>query len=167
MVKTCFATVGTTQFAALVDTLLSADVLDALFSQGYRRLLLQLGRGPDPPVPADTRGVEVEWYRFKPSLEADMREAELIVSHAGAGSILEGMRLRKRMLVVVNDALMHNHQQELAQELHERKHLLATTPGGLLATLRALVERPPAFESYPTADPKVFGNYLNGVLGLS
>ena len=62
--------------------------------------------------------ISIEWYRLP--LQEDMRNAALIVSHAGAGSILE----RCDVFVVVNDALMDNHQQELAEELHSRRHLL-------------------------------------------
>lgn len=163
--KTVFATVGTTSFTALVDTLLSADVLAALRAQGYTRLVIQLGRGSEPALPANAP-LEISFYNFKPSLEPDMREAALIVSHAGAGSILEGMRLGKLMLVVVNDALMHNHQQELAHELHARKHLLATTPGGLLETLRAMKAMPPALVPMPPADEAAFPKFMAETLGL-
>ena len=37
-------------------------------------------------------GVEVEVYSFKPSLAPDMQEADLIISHAGAGCIMESLR---------------------------------------------------------------------------
>lgn len=105
-------------------------------------------------------------YRFKPSLDDDMRSAALIISHAGAGSILEGMRLRATMVVVVNDALMHNHQQELAGELHERRHLLSTVPSQLAVTLRDLGQKPPAFEPWPPADETAFPRFLATELGL-
>ena len=160
-----FGTVGTTAFASLGDVLLSPEVLSELHAQGYRRLLLQLGRGPEPQIP-DAAPLAIEWYRFKPSLEADMREASLIVSHAGAGSIMEGMRLSKRMLVVVNDALMHNHQQELAQELHARQHLLATTPAGLLTTLQGMRTAPPALVPFAPADAAAFPAFMAQTLGL-
>jgi ribosomal protein L27 len=64
-----------------------------------------------------------------------MRSAALIISHAGAGSILEGMRLRAIMVVVVNDALMHNHQQELAGELLMQRRGQAEHPIEALAPL--------------------------------
>ena len=101
---TAFVTVGTTQFEGLATAVLSEDVLSILAAQGFKRLVLQLGRGPEPKLP-EAPPLQIEWYRFKPSLADDMQSAGLIVSHAGAGSILEGMRLGSLMVVVVNDSL--------------------------------------------------------------
>jgi beta-1,4-N-acetylglucosaminyltransferase len=105
-------------------------------------------------------------YRFKPSLEQDMRDASLIISHAGAGSILEGMRLGAFMVVVVNDALMHNHQQELAEELHAREHLLATVPSKLPELLLSLSERSPNLTPMPAADETAFPQFVAKELGI-
>lgn len=189
-----FATVGTTLFDSLIATLLTPEVLDTLASLGYRRLVLQVGKGAEPPLPAASP-LELEWwatrhiplrrvcsrgarahceptialscrYRFKPSLDDDMRAASLIISHAGAGSILEGMRLGALMVVVVNDALMHNHQEELAGELDARGHLLATVPSALAATLRELPQRRRGLRPMPAADPRAFGRYLGAKLGI-
>ena len=96
-----------------------------------------------------------------------MAAATLLISHAGAGSILEGMRLRARMVVVVNDALMDNHQTELADELASRGHCLGTTPSRLLATLEELAARTTAFEPFPVADAEAFPRFLDAKLGLA
>lgn len=56
-------------------------------------------------------------YRFKPSIREDMQGASLIISHAGAGSIFESLRLNKPLVVVVNTALADNHQVELAEAM--------------------------------------------------
>mmetsp|Transcript_52628 Transcript_52628/g.138390 ORF Transcript_52628/g.138390 Transcript_52628/m.138390 type:complete len:165 (+) Transcript_52628:57-551(+) len=161
-----FATVGTTQFDKLIETLLTDDVLGALARHGYHTLRLQVGRGAEPAVPAKAP-IHIEWYRFKPSLQEDMAGASLLISHAGAGSILEGMRLRARMVVVVNDALMDNHQTELADELADRDHCLGTTPSRLLATLEDLAARKTPFEVFPPADTEAFPRLLDAQLGLA
>jgi hypothetical protein len=55
--------------------------------------------------------------------QKDMTEADLIISHAGAGTVMEGLRLKKRMVVVINTLLMNNHQTELANAMAKRGHL--------------------------------------------
>ena len=163
--RTVFATVGTTQFDALIRTLCSPDVLAALAAAGYTALRLQVGHGAAPPEVVDPP-LAFEWYRFKPSLADDMRTAALIISHAGAGSILEGLRQRATMVVVVNDSLMHNHQEELAHEMHSRRHLVATVPSELLATLRQLPQLVSTLEPLPEGDPGAFARFLTAELGL-
>ena len=50
-----------------------------------------------------------------------MSLADVIISHAGAGSVMEALRLKKKLIVVVNDLLMDNHQVELATALEDGK----------------------------------------------
>ncbi len=94
----------------------------------------------------DTISIQWEVYRFKSSLEEDMKNADLIISHAGAGSVMEGLEhchrrnnefttannhkqedqspeLYKKLVVVINDKLMNNHQCELAYALEKRNYL--------------------------------------------
>ena len=77
---------------------------------------MQYGRGAEPAPPTQPP-LDVAMYRFKKSLRLDMERAALIITHAGAGSILEGLRQRAVLVVVVNDLLMDNHQAELAHAL--------------------------------------------------
>lgn len=39
-------------------------------------------------------------FRYKPSLSNEMRDADLIIGHAGSGTITEALRLGKPMVVV-------------------------------------------------------------------
>eukprot|EP00315_Gephyrocapsa_oceanica_P000752 CAMPEP_0185336004 /NCGR_PEP_ID=MMETSP1363-20130426/88793_1 /TAXON_ID=38817 /ORGANISM="Gephyrocapsa oceanica, Strain RCC1303" /LENGTH=169 /DNA_ID=CAMNT_0027935043 /DNA_START=39 /DNA_END=544 /DNA_ORIENTATION=- len=165
--RVCFATVGTTQFDALTLALVSHEVTGLLARHGYSCLRLQIGRGAEPVLPSDPPPpIPVEWYRFKDSLEADMQSAALIISHAGAGSIMEGLRCTAPLLVAVNDGLMDNHQQELAHELDRRGHLIATTPRGLCAALEALPARAASLEPWPEGDATEFARYLGAALGV-
>lgn len=35
--------------------------------------------------------MDCQWYRFKPTLHDDMARADVVVSHAGAGSVMEAL----------------------------------------------------------------------------
>ncbi|NXU02378.1 ALG13 transferase, partial [Buphagus erythrorhynchus] len=63
-------------------------------------------------------------FRFKDSLAAELQSADLVISHAGAGSCLETLEKGKPLIVVINDKLMDNHQLELAKQLHRDGYVL-------------------------------------------
>ncbi|KAF9982971.1 N-acetylglucosaminyldiphosphodolichol N-acetylglucosaminyltransferase catalytic subunit alg13, partial [Modicella reniformis] len=118
MASTVFATVGSTRFDKLVNAISSPALLQLLHSLGYTQLIIQHGKSPiatdDLTITTTTNtGIQVETYDYKPSLREDMERANLIISHAGSGSILEALRLNKKLIVVVNEDLMDNHQLEL------------------------------------------------------
>lgn len=49
----------------------------------------------------------------------------VVITHAGAGSILEGLRMGVAMIVVANPRLLDNHQEELAEELARQGYVVA------------------------------------------
>ena len=73
-----------------------------------------------------------------------MRAADVVISHAGAGSILEALELGKRLVVCVNEELMDNHQAELANALEARGHVVVSTVDDVADALRRVVATRPA-----------------------
>ena len=69
-----------------------------------------------------------------------MKSADLIISHCGAGSILEALGLTKPLIVVVNTTLQGNHQAELSDALSAEGYCHATTPSQLISLLKAIGE---------------------------
>ena len=68
--------------------------------------------------------LQVRYYNFQPTLAIDMEQADTIISHAGAGTVMEALRLKgTKLCVVINAELMDNHQTELASAMSERQHL--------------------------------------------
>ena len=136
------------------------------------------------PGQQDGQFLPLEWFRFAPTLEEHMRSAALVVSHGGAGSIMEALALGKPLVVVANDALMDNHQEELAAALASRGHLaMSATCGDLAATLRSIVslqgeggagvgkkenakEKRGGFVPYPKPDGAAFPKLVDATCGF-
>jgi len=140
-----FVTVGTTRFDALVRAASSPVALSLLAELGHTDLRIQYGSGEYVPFDAGAGGsaaarvpppLRCEAFDFKPGLAEEMAGAALVISHAGSGSIMEALALRKPLLVVVNDQLMDNHQAEVAEALAAQGHLYYCSPGTLVETLR-------------------------------
>ncbi len=94
-----FVTVGSTKFDALIQAILSADVLQCLQAKGYTSLVVQCGNSrTDEPVPnggklhMSREGVDIELWKFKPSLVEEYEKADLIISHAGSSLSVEIIR---------------------------------------------------------------------------
>ncbi|XP_029918567.1 UDP-N-acetylglucosamine transferase subunit ALG13 homolog [Myripristis murdjan] len=162
--KTVFVTVGTTSFDELIGSITSSAAVQALKSRGYDRLVLQVGRGSVLPGPEVCPHITLEAFRFKDSIAEDIKGADLVISHAGAGSCLEALGAGKPLLVVINDKLMNNHQLELARQLHMDSHLLYCTCSTLTDTLRTMDLS--ALLPFLPGQPKNFANFLDKALGV-
>jgi beta-1,4-N-acetylglucosaminyltransferase len=130
--KNIFVTVGTTKFDELVLSVTTKRSIQWMKDHGYTSLTIQYGRGTKPEVEQD-QDLKINKYDFQPSLEDDMKNSDLILSHAGAGTVMEALRMRKKLVVVINTRLMDNHQTELATAMADRGHLyMVQDPSDLL-----------------------------------
>ncbi|KAM5221493.1 LOW QUALITY PROTEIN: UDP-N-acetylglucosamine transferase subunit ALG13 [Ctenodactylus gundi] len=140
--KSVFVTVGTTSFDELVARVSAHDVVQIFESLGYSRLVLQVGRGTVVPEPFSTETFTLDAFRFKDSLQEDLQKADLVISHAGAGSCLETLEKGKPLVVVINEKLMNNHQLELAKQLYHEGHLFYCTCRALTCPEQAAPSAP-------------------------
>ncbi|XP_031718358.1 UDP-N-acetylglucosamine transferase subunit ALG13 homolog [Anarrhichthys ocellatus] len=162
--KTVFVTVGTTSFDDLIEGVTCPETVQVLKARGYEHLVLQAGRGSILPAADSCPHVSLEAYRFKDSIADDIQQADLVISHAGAGSCLEALGAGKPLLVVVNDKLMNNHQLEMARQLHMDSHLLYCTCSTLTETLRTMDLS--VLQPFLPGQPKNFANFLDKALGV-
>lgn len=138
---------------------------EALKAHGITRCILQIGRGKTP-ADQSNEGVflPTEVFRFSPTIEEKMRHAKLIISHAGAGSIMEALSLGRPLCVVTNDELMDGHQSELADALMERGYLVSTTVSHLVQTLNEF--KASKSIPYPQRDLDAFPHLVDEVMGF-
>lgn len=105
-------TVGSTDFDALVRQM---DVIAARLDE---EVTMQVGSGRYEPRNATNA------FRYAPSLEPYMREADLIVSHGGLGTVMEALRMGKRLVAVSNPDRYDSHQDDLLSHLSGAGHLI-------------------------------------------
>ncbi|GAA6063377.1 hypothetical protein JCM10212_000316 [Sporobolomyces blumeae] len=194
MAKTALLTVGSTQFSPLVAAFLSREVISNLDSHlGITTVQAQIGESALPQGWQLGRQtidrVEVDVYRFAWDLEAKVGEADLVVSHAGAGSILSFLRplnstsakpprplcSARQLILVPNSTLMDSHQSDLADELEQKGWaIVCRNPAHLCTTIKALPnhardEQAPAGsrQEYPPLDKARVQRILDDTLGYA
>ncbi|KAI5124578.1 hypothetical protein M0805_003097 [Coniferiporia weirii] len=169
-----FVTVGSTQFDDLVDAVLSEPVLRALREKGFTHLTIQCGKysaasglessNEDGPWFLMRGNVEIEVWRYKPTLKDDYSAAEVVISHAGSGTIIDVLRLGKPLIVVPNPSLLDNHQVDLALELGKLGHLKASTTRTLGEDIRVFESS--SLQPFPHMDRTAFRSLLDEEMGF-
>lgn len=163
--KNIFVTVGTTQFNDLINTLASPELIKTLNNLGCKNLTLQIGNGEEVDfLLPEITGITIELYRLKPTILEDIKSADLVISHAGAGSIIEVLNADKPLVVVVNELLMNNHQTELAEQLFEDGYLFYCTPKNLNQTLEKMDVT--KLKKYTKGNVKQFVGFLDEFMGF-
>lgn len=118
-------------------------------------VVMQIGRGGYVPRRHD-------YFTFKPSLEDDLRRARLVVTHSGAGTILESCHLAKKVIVIENPGTIR--LPEVAERLEKDGIVLRCQE---LSELPALVSRarhwqPAVYKSPPCAIAAEIRDFLEG-----
>ena len=161
-------TVGTTKFEKFIRVFDTEEILTELQLLGVKTITVQIGRGEYIPFQntslALKKSMELSHFDLKPSIEEYINEADLIIGHAGVGTIVETLRANKPLLVIVNQDLMDNHQQEVASGLEKKGYINVAYPETLLETLKTK----DVFHviKYPPVDYNAFPNVVDEEMEL-
>ncbi|KAL8271903.1 hypothetical protein Esti_004188 [Eimeria stiedai] len=131
-------TVGTTAFDSLIRAATSPAFFSCLSSIDCSSLTVQIGRGAFVPfgISAKDKGLasdsgvsvqlsgfgSVRVLRFIDCLSSQLLSFDLVISHGGAGSLLESLRAGLRLVACANSNLLNNHQTELTKHLSANNH---------------------------------------------
>ncbi|XP_046397530.1 UDP-N-acetylglucosamine transferase subunit ALG13 homolog [Ischnura elegans] len=160
-----FVTVGSTKFDPFISQFFRPELLQVLKQRGYESLHLQIGDGEIQPVTTTMEGIHISSFRFLPSIAGEIERADLVLSHAGAGTCLEVLNARKPLVAVVNKALMDDHQMELAERLAADGHLIyCDGPEKLLEVLEEADFS--KLIPFPPGEPQKFTDFLDGLMGF-
>ncbi|KAJ8078683.1 N-acetylglucosaminyldiphosphodolichol N-acetylglucosaminyltransferase catalytic subunit alg13 [Marasmius tenuissimus] len=169
-----FVTVGSTRFDTLVACVFTPSVLSSLRDKGYKEIVIQCGNSnfelagllnESDRFSSESCGIQIECWRYKPTLSEEFEQADLVISHAGSGTILDVLRLGKPLIVVPNSTLLDNHQQELAAALEEMNHLRISRISDLAKTIEQF--DPQSLASFPPFDGSKFRDILDEEMGFS
>ncbi len=124
---------------------------------------VQFGKGSYTPSLASTNDFDIQYFRVKDSLKDEIQGASLVISHAGAGSILETLTAHRPLIVVPNELLMNNHQVQLAEALANEKFLLCSTLQHLRLNVTRLLDQVEndTFTLFPQEEAKTFQQQIN------
>ena len=184
-----FITLGTTKFEKLIKEIDSLESLKLFVDMGVTSIICQIGHGVHVPfggygfengtsirdvVHKDYKayltknvigsGISIETFRHKPSIAHYIECADVIIGHAGVGTIMETVRAEKPLLVIVNTDLMDDHQTEVAEEMSSMGYIHMGYPD----TLKQILASEDIFKvtSYPKKDLDAFPKLLDELMGF-
>jgi beta-1,4-N-acetylglucosaminyltransferase len=107
-----FVTVGTTAFDSLIKS------VDDISNQIKQEIICQIANGKYIPK-------NCEYFRFKSSIEKELRNADLVICHGGAGTLFKLMTLNKKVISIPNLERDDKHQTDLIDKLSKENYIIA------------------------------------------
>ncbi|WP_318422585.1 PssE/Cps14G family polysaccharide biosynthesis glycosyltransferase [Photobacterium leiognathi] len=107
-----FVTVGTTTFDSLIRY---SDIAASIYDK--YEFVFQKAKSDYIPI----NGLSFE---FVDNIDEYYNNADIVITHAGAGTIYRLLELNKKVIVVPNLERVDKHQLDIAQYMGDNKHLL-------------------------------------------
>lgn len=175
--RTLLVTVGTTSFDELIRKLDSVAFVEKVGhgDEKFDEVLFQIGRGDYEPLYLqglmENRRLpfEFKWFRFVPDLSVLIEKSSAVVSHCGAGTILEVLDrcMACDLVVAVNETLMGNHQTELAEALYARDLCQVVYPANFLNFTFSIEQRRGIRGIEREVMPDLFPQAIDEAMGFS
>jgi beta-1,4-N-acetylglucosaminyltransferase len=106
-----FVTVGTTSFDSLIK------FIDEEFHKNEHEITLQISEGKYVPK-------NFEYFKFTENIDFYYKNCDVVITHAGAGSVYRLLELKKKIIIIPNLERIDKHQIEIAEYMKENGHAL-------------------------------------------
>ena len=110
MIKNIFVSVGTTPFDELIKYV-DKEVLD-------KEIICQISNF------AKYKPKNHKYFGFTKNIDEYYNWADLVVCHAGAGTVYKLLEMRKKIIVVPNTYRIDKHQNDLSRFIEEKNYAL-------------------------------------------
>jgi beta-1,4-N-acetylglucosaminyltransferase len=112
-------TVGTTRFDSLIK------YIDEVFAESPIKFTFQIADGKYEPV-------NFPFFTFSNDIDVHYRESDLVICHAGAGTIYKLLEIKKKIIIIPNTERTDNHQLDIAAYMGENGYAITVTDFSLL-----------------------------------
>lgn len=115
---------------------------------------MRVAKTSDLEVVLESESIKIVAFPFTHDISSYIKTADIIVSHAGTGSIIDVLRLKKNLVVVTNDSLLDNHQLEVALMMAKKGYLIDCTleemrGGKLIESIGDIISGVASFSALP------------------
>ena len=167
--KQILITVGTTKFENLIKAIDKEEFYEMLIKTGFTQLIIQKGYGEY--IPKNYKSFEnkmkIQISEIINNFENIIKASDLIISHGGAGIILESLKNKRKVIVCVNDELMDNHQVELATSLEENGYLYyCKNLSNITEEAEKLISNAIQLKEYPEFNYDIIPNAIYSTLNI-
>lgn len=107
--KKIFVTVGTTKFESLIH------YIDNNISSEDFEVVIQKSNGKYIPK-------NFESFQFTKEIDRYYNECDIVITHAGAGTIYKLLEIKKNIIIIPNIERIDNHQTDIANYMKEEKY---------------------------------------------
>ena len=167
--KQVLITVGTTKFENLIKAIDTEKFYEMIIKNGFTKIIIQKGYGEY--IPSNYKKYEnkikIQVSEILNNFENVIKSSELIISHGGAGIILESLKNKRKVIVCVNDELMDNHQVELASSLHNEGYVhYCKDLSKIVEEANQVISDPSKIKEYPEFNYDIIPNAIYSTLNI-
>lgn len=139
-------TVGTTAFDDLIEN------IDRLFGNDTEVKIVAQTSSSAKYTPKN-----IDYFEFSDSFQSYIDSADLVITHAGAGSVYSMLEMGKRLIVVPNLTRADNHQIELAKYVQDSSFAISCFD---LTDIKTCIHKAKDMNFRPYQCDKFFGHCI-------